>query len=196
MDESANHTSEILIGIFTLAGAVIALIGVAITAYLTNRNNKQILERQLEHEEKTKKQDMLRERLEEAHVLTNQYLRSIKLLTVQFHKVTANRQNMPPFNIVIDECNEILRKENTPETINRLSMIIHLYFTEIEPEFNAFLASGSVVTDQMVLFFKKANPSQPTDLLEEAKIFHNSLREVDEVATQLLKKLENIAKTL
>ncbi|MDD4402771.1 MAG: hypothetical protein PHI24_13185 [Desulfitobacteriaceae bacterium] len=110
-----------------LLASSLTLIGV----WLTNRANNQRLKIQLEHERKTRNEEIMRDRLEEFYVLSNKYLNMLVGHYLPFRMVMEKEIT---FNQALDLVIESGSKSDCEP--HRVTMLIDLYFPEVKPEFD------------------------------------------------------------
>jgi hypothetical protein len=110
--------------------AGLTLIGI----WFTNRANNQRLRIQLEHEIKVREESLTRERLEELYVESNKYLGALVSYYLPFRMVMKGEIS---FNQALDMTIESgSRRDYEP---HRVTMLIHMYFPQIIPEFDQIM---------------------------------------------------------
>jgi len=110
--------------------SILTLIGV----WLTNNASNQRLKIQLEHERKLRDEELTRDRLEELYVLSNKYLGTLVSHYLPFRMVMNGELTFnQALDMTIESCS---RKDYEP---HRVTMLIHMYFPEIKPEFDQLM---------------------------------------------------------
>lgn len=123
-----------------LIGSLIAIFGM----WLTNRSNIKQLKIRLDHENRIKNEDILKERLEELYILTENWLKSLlsnclSLMMVMRGKIDYNQH----LDIFIESDNKI------KYDFSRIEMIIHIYVPGLKDSYEKVIASrGELVNIQ------------------------------------------------
>lgn len=103
--------------------------------WLTNHANTQRLRIQLEHERKIRKEELLRDRLEELYVLSNKYLDTLVSNYLPYRMVMKGQLT---FNQALDMTIESTSKRDYDP--HRVTMLINMYFSEIKPAFDEIMS--------------------------------------------------------
>ena len=104
------------------------------SVWLSNRANNKRLKIQLEHERKTRDEEIIRDRLEELYVLSNKYFSILVGHYLPFRMVMEGEIT---FNQALDMSIESGSKSDCEP--HRVTMLIDLYFPEIKPAFDEIM---------------------------------------------------------
>ncbi len=108
--------------------SAITLLGV----WFTNWASHQRLKLQLEHDQNLKREELIRDRLEELYVVSKKYLNTLCSYYFPYRQVMKGELT---FNQALDITIET-KKDYDP---NRVTMLIHMYFPEIQPSFDEIM---------------------------------------------------------
>jgi len=128
--EEANSNS--LQAIMALTGVFIGSIFTLIGVWINNKENTKRLKLQFAHEEKVKQDTLRREYLEELYIISDKYFNALTSHFIPYRTVMKGELT---FNEALDL--DIDRDLNFD--VQRVPMIIHIYFPNLENSYNEIL---------------------------------------------------------
>lgn len=114
-----------------LAAAILSSGMTLLGVWLSNRATNQRLKLQLEHDQKIKHEDLVRNRLEELYVESKRYQNHLCSHYFPYRQVM---QGELTFNQALDLT--ISSGEKVKFDPNRVTLLIHMYFPEVQPAFD------------------------------------------------------------
>lgn len=129
----------------TLVGSSLTIVGVL----LTNRSNTERLKTQLQHEQNVRRQERRRERAEELYVESKKYLDAVVIHYLPYKKVM---QGELTFNQALDLTIDNGSKRDFEP--HRVTMIIHMYFPNLQKPFNEIMAKRDFL-NRIVMGYKE-----------------------------------------
>jgi len=116
------------------AAAILSSVMTLLGVWLSNRATNQRLKLQFEHEQITKHADLVRNRLEELYVESKKYLNHLFSHYLPYREVMNGALT---FNQALDLT--IRNGENVNFDPNRVTLLIHMYFPEVQPAFDEIM---------------------------------------------------------
>ncbi|MBJ6750737.1 hypothetical protein [Geomonas anaerohicana] len=132
-----------------LATAILSSGMTLLGVWLSNRATNQRVKLQLEHDQKIKYDDIIRNRLEELYVESKRYLNHLCSYYLPYRQVMKGELN---FNQALDLT--ISSAENAKFDPNRVTLLIHMYFPEVQLAFDDIMTIREKLND-IVSGYKK-----------------------------------------
>lgn len=165
-----------------MIASAFALIG----AWITNQANKQRLRIQFEHDDKIRKETLLREKLEDLYMVSHKYFNA--LVSHQFPyrmvmkgEITFNRA----LDLVIEWGG---KKDYEPQ---RMTMLIHMYFPELKNQYEEILKIRDNLSE-ITNGYKEQYKTGNIDGSEWLKMFQPEIELLAEKTTQFEEKLTQL----
>jgi len=133
--------------------------------WLTNCASNQRLKLQLEHEQNVKREALVRDRLEELYVISKKYLNTLCSYYFPYRQVMKGELS---FNQALDITIEGGEKRDYDP--NRVTMLIHMYFPEVQPSFDEIMQVREKLND-IIDGYKWQYKNGDTDGTEWLKAF-------------------------
>jgi hypothetical protein len=154
----------------TLIGSSLTIIGVV----LTNHSNTVRLKTQLQHEQNVRRQELKRERAEELYVESKKYLIAIGAHYLPYKKVM---QGVLTLNQALDLTIDNGSKRDFEP--HRVTMIIDMYFPNLQKPFNEIMARRDYL-NRIVVGYKKQYKTGDIDGSKWLDPFQAKLEELSE----------------
>ncbi len=166
----------------TFIGSSLTILGV----FLTNRSNNERLKIQLRHEKNTRRQELIRERAEELYVESKKYLNALGAYFLPYKKAMKGELT---FNQALDLTIDNGSKKDYDH--HRITMIIDMYFPELEKPFNEIM----VIRDHLIRIkneYKEQYKTGNTDGEKWLKLLQVDLEEFSKKITEFEKLIASL----